>query len=579
MVNNTVFLNEPWVWPVLVGAIVLMMAFLWKDVAQTGKHRIYLKSALAFLAITSLVLIALRPALPSSRVGNNYAVVTPGYESQQLDSLKREMRKLKVVNYEPGVSLPAEISSAKNIFLLGQGIKEFDLWQLDAVPVNYLKSEVPRGIIKLKYRFESRVGDDLKLKGLYNYPEEGNLLVLEGPGGTGLDSLVLTGGKEMQVQLKTPLKASGNYLYSLVEKDDKGRIVNNDLLPVKVSEKEHLRILIANSFPTFETRYLKNFLAEAGHEVIIKSQVTRGRYKFEYLNTERIPMGNISISVLEPFDLLIVDAPSLRGFSGVEISAIEDQVRENGLGLFIQPDDKFFNSRGKLNALNFERIAGGEITVLQWPALKLNGFPYRIKKDFGVTAIHTAGNSMVAAYKVQGDGRIGTAVYFDTWQLVLDGKNEIYKDLWSRLIEKMSKKEVSKAHWNSAQTVANKDEPFEFELSTENVDSGVKTGTGNNIPLMQDARVSYKWKGITWPRETGWNSLELDTISKFEFYVQDNSSWRPMAAIETMRANERYFKPVKRTGKELGALEPINPLWFFSIFLLCIGGLWLEPKI
>ena len=96
MVNNTVFLNETWTWPVLAGAIVLMLTFLWKDVAQTGKHRIYLKSALALLAITSLVLIALRPALPSSRAGINYAVVTPGYESQQLDSLKREMRKLKV---------------------------------------------------------------------------------------------------------------------------------------------------------------------------------------------------------------------------------------------------------------------------------------------------------------------------------------------------------------------------------------------------------------------------------------------------------------------------------------------------
>src|SRR5690606_26085051 len=98
-------------------------------------------------------------------------------------------------------------------------------------------------------------------------------------------------------------------------------------------------------------------------------------------------IGNISISVLEPFDLLIADASSLRGFSGGEISAIEDQVTENGLGLFIQPDEKFFNSSGKLNALKFERNAGGEITDLQWPALKLYGFPYRIKKDFEVTAI------------------------------------------------------------------------------------------------------------------------------------------------------------------------------------------------
>ena len=579
MVNNLVFLKETWFWPLLVGAMVLLIAFLWKEWSQAGKHRLLLKSVLAFLAITSLVLLALRPAISASRDGSNFAVLTTGYEPQHLDSLKREMRKLKVLHYEPGVSLPTEIRSSEKVYVLGQGVKEFDLWQLEAAHVTYLKSEFPRGITKLNYQIESRVGNVLMLKGLYNKPQEGNLLVLEGPGGAGLDSLVLNGESKMQVQLKTPLKAAGNFVYALVEKDAKGGILNNDQLPVKVSKKENLRILIVNSFPTFETRYLKNYLAEAGHEVVIKSRVTTGRYKFEYFNTKRIPIGNISGSLLEPFDLLIADASSLRGFSGSEINAIENQVRDNGLGLFIQPDDNFFNSRGKLYALNFDRVEGSEILGFQGQGIKLNSFPYRIKKDFGVTGIQNAGNTLISAYKVRGEGRIGTAIFFDSWQLVLDGKVEVYKELWSHLIEKLSKKEVSVASWNSTLTIAQKGEPYEFEIRTESADPIVKTKSGSHIPLMQDPGLSYLWKGTTWPRETGWNSLELDTISAYDFYVDDKSSWSALTAIQTMQANERYFKPSERTGRESGALEPINPLWFFSFFLLCMGGLWLEPKI
>jgi len=579
MVSNTVFLNETWIWPILVGAIVLLVAFLLKDWAQAGKHRFFLKSFFALLAVTSLALIALKPAIPSSQGGNYIALLTPGYATKDLDSLKREVRKLKVINYEPGVSLPADVKLAERVYVLGQGIKEYDLWQLAEVHFSYLKSETPRGISKFNYRFENRIGDLLVLKGLYNDPEEGHSLVLEGPGGEAMDSLVLIGERKMPFELKTLLKVSGNYVYAIVEKDSKGRIVNKDLLPIKVLEKDILRILIVNSFPTFETRYLKNYLAEAGHQVIIKNQVTRGRYKFEYFNTERIPIGNLSGALLEPFDLLIADASSLRGFSGSEIKAVQNEVEENGLGLFIQPDDSYFNSRGELYPLNFERIQGSEITIQEWPAIKLNGFPFRIKKEFGVTGIHTSGNSMVAAYKTHGEGRIGTGMFWDTWHLVLEGKDEIYKDLWTPLIEKLSKKEVSQANWNTAETIVQRNEPYEFEIRTETEDPIVKTGSGNHIPLMQDPGLPYLWKGITWPRETGWNSLELDSISTYDFYVEDNSSLNAITAAQTMQANERFSITSERGKKELGAIEPINPLWFFGLFLLCMGGLWLEPKI
>lgn len=579
MINNVVYLNASWILPILGAAILLLAVFLWKEWARAGKHRFLIKSIVAFFAVSSLFLVALKPAFPTSKNGGNVALLTPGYDNVQLDSLRKAEGKMKLLNYEPGIPLPAAIRSSKIVFVLGYGLKEYDLWQLEEVPALYLYAEMPEGVIKLNYKVENSEGDNLRLQGLYKNAKDGSRLVLSGPGGAGLDSIALSGEEEQVFQLMAPLKAEGNYIYSLTEKNTEGGIINVNAIPVKVSEKEKLRILILNSFPTFETRYLKNFLAEAGHELVVRSQITRNRFKFEYLNTGRIAMGRLTDETLESFDLLISDASSLRGFSGSEKTVIENMVRERGLGLFLQPDDAFFNSRGQLNILNFISLSNTEINDPQWPGITLNTYPYRIREGFGIQEIHTSGNSIISAYKKIGEGKIGTAVYSDTWQLILEGKNQVYGELWSQILEELSRKEVSSATWHTEDVIGQIDEPFEFELRTEVVNPIVTTGSGSIIPLIQDPSISYLWKGTSWPREKGWNTLHLDSTSVHHFYVEDNTSWSQLKTFKTQQANQRFFNSEIIEGRDYSPLEPINPLWFFGLFLICMGGLWLEPKL
>ncbi|QED36627.1 hypothetical protein FK178_02360 [Antarcticibacterium arcticum] len=579
MINNVVFLNESWFLPILGAAILLLVVFLWKEWTLAGKHRFIIKSTLVFIAVISLVLVVLKPAIHIPKKGGNIALLTPGYAKAQLDSLKKAERGLKLFNYEAGNPLPSQVSSSKKVFVLGYGLKEFDLWQMDGIPALYLNTELPEGVIKLNYKVENSVGDDLVVQGLYKNPKGGYRLLLEGPGETGLDSVELNGENEQAFKMLVPLKAKGNYIYSLTEKDEEGRIIKKDILPVKVAEKEELRILILNAFPTFETRYLKNFLAEAGHELVVRSQITRNRFKFEYLNTDRIGIGRLTEEILEPFDLLIADASSLRGFSGSERNVIGNMVREQGLGVFIQPDDTYFSSRGQLNILSFINFPNTEINDLQWPSIKLNAYPYRIKKEFGIREIHAPGNSIAAAYKKMGEGKIGTAVYSDTWELLLEGNDQAYRQIWSKLIEEVSRKEFSTASWNTVAISGQIDEPFEFELRTEIEDPFVTTGGGSNIPLIQDTSIPYLWRGTTWPRESGWNILHLDTISTYHFYVEDGLQGTTRDDVQILQANKRYFNAEIVEGQGYSPLEPVNPLWFFGLFLICMGGLWLEPKL
>lgn len=578
MIENLTFLNIQWVRPVTIAAIFLLAVFLWKEWAQARKQRFFLKSLLAFLAIAALAFIALKPALPTEETTGKLVLLTKGYESQMLDSLKKEHRRLKEVEYTPGEPLSKRLVSAETVFILGHGIKEYDLWQLDNVPVVFLKSNSPEGVVKLKYEQEHQVGESLLLEGVYKNPNSRNQLFLQGPGGTALDSITLNAEEEQQFQLSAEFKAAGNYIYSLVEKDSVGEIIISDPVPVKIAEKKDLKILIVNSFPTFETKYLKNFLAEAGHELVVRSQITRGRFIYEYFNTDRVAINNLSETTLEAFDLLMIDAATLRTLSGGEISAIETSIRNAGLGLFIQADDAFFNSTGELYPLEFERISATEIPVPQWPGIKIEVFPYQIREGFAMQPIHNTGNAIASAYKRNGQGRIGTTVFSDTWQLVLKGEDEVYRELWSQVVEKISKKQNPAAEWQQEAMMAYQDEPFDFKIRTPANSPDLNTNNGN-IPLLQHPAFPEVWSGTIWPRETGWNSVEQDTIANFHYYVAEEDRWSSLTAFNTQLANQAYLARPVKAGQGQRPLEPMNPLWFFLVFLLCIGGLWLEPKI
>ncbi|MFN4763015.1 hypothetical protein ACKGJN_07840 [Gillisia sp. Q332] len=578
MTDNFTFLNEHLILPIFFGAAILVLVFIWKEWSQSGKYHLAIKVLLAFLAIFSLILIALKPAIPGNINSNKVVLLTDGFEDFQLDSLKKAHKGIKQLEYDLGQLISEEISSAENVFILGHGLKKYDLWQLDEVPVKFLAGNPPEGIVKLNYEQENFVGDNLVLKGLYSNPKSGNRLILQNPAGTGLDSLVFNAEEKQPFLLSAELKVEGRYLFSLLEKDSLGEMLTSDPVPVKVAEKEHLQILIINSFPTFETRYLKNFLSEAGHRVTVRSQITTGRYKYEYFNTDRSPLGNLTENNLESFDLLIIDAASLRSLPGNQISAIENSVRENGLGVFIQADDGFFKSPG-ISDLDFERITTSDVSLEPWPGIKLSVHPYTLKDDFGMQAIHATNNMIWSGYKRNGSGRMGTSVFTNTYQLLLDGHSRAYKQLWSQVVEHISRKENTAAEWESNQLIAYKDEPFNFRLRTVLDSVALKNQDGNTIPLMQDVDFPTLLKGTTWPKQSGWKSLQADTSGIFEYYVSEESHWRVLTAFNTLEDNRRYFNRPEIAGQGSRPSEPINPLWFFGLFLICMGGLWLEPKL
>jgi hypothetical protein len=575
--NKITYLNEHWFWPVLAVAIILSVIFIWKELAQRGRRRLTLKIIFSFFAIAALALIALKPALQTSDTFGKIALITPGYEKSQLDSLKKIYRNLRVLDYSMQNLINQDIQDAKVVYILGQGIKDYDLENMEKIPAVYLQGPSPEGIVKIKFPEKATVGDTVNIHGLYRNFHPNNRIILEGPGGLALDSVDFL-KEEQQFKLATTLKAAGNFVFHLIEKNPEGKIITREPVPVSVEEKEVLRILILNNFPTFETKYLKNFLAEAGHELVVRSQITQARFKYEYFNTNRTVSGSLAREILNSFDLLIIDAASMRSITGSQLRAVENAVRGEGLGVLVQPDDAFFISPGSLVDLKFKRERRNTVSLEGPAGSDVMVYPFSFETTSGQENINRIGNTVIAGYHRKGEGRIGTTILSGTWQLVLEGNDKAYRQIWSRMIDQISKREELPFGFHQLAPIVLPNEPYRFNIVSPHKPL-ITHRDGRIIPLAQDVNISEQWKGTLWPEESGWNSLQQDTTAVFNYYVAEENSWRSLIAENRREVNKRYFDrpPITRGGSILP--EPINPLWFYSLFLICMGGLWLEPKI
>ncbi len=583
MIEDITFLHSNWIAYIAIGAIVLWMIFVWKEWSHFGKTKFWINITVALFAIVSLSLIALKPTIPILGKNTKVAVLTTGYNTKQLDSLKKAHKRIQTFPYKANQPIFENIHTSDTVFVLGNGVAPFDFWQLENHKVHYVNSDMPSGVVRFRYDHSRIVGEQLQFEGLYNNPKKGNRLILEGPGGNGLDSISLESGKKQSFKLATHLKSVGNYTFSLVETDSLGKLLSKDPIPIKVLDRKGLKILIVNSFPTFETKYLKNYLAEMGHEVLVKSRITRGKYKFEYFNTDRIPIGAFSEKNLQPFDLVILDAATAKNVGRGSRTALTNSIKQNGLGLFIQPDDDFFRFRKDEVAFDFVKEKRTETSLVNSPKITIGKYPFLFKDQFRLQAVHkNIKGDIVSAYKHLGKGKVSTTVLESTYELLLNGKTTEYQQVWSELISAIGKKEIPAVSWDEPSILAIQDQSYPFTLRTAIPKPEVTTDEGYRIALRSDIDISNLWTGTTYPKKLGWNRLSVaqDTTAVLEYFVTDTSTWKAKSTYDNIQRNRRYFdKSTIKNTKQFSPIAPINPIGFYIFFLMCMGYLWLTPKI
>ena len=581
MIEQVTFDQIHLFWPVFLGAVLLWGLFVWKEWTGLTGTRFYIKLGVSLIAVSSLAMIALKPFIQTTQQLAFTAILSSGYQKSQIDSLKSVHNKLKIIQYKPGMDLTNDIQTGQEVFLLGQGLHSFDLWQLDKTMVHFLAGRGAQGVSRLNYSQRNIVGNDFVVKGEYHKAFKGLQLVLMGPGNTPTDSVSLSTELNQIFSLQTPHLVPGKFVYTLVEKDSLGKELSSSPLGVHIKDKDKLNILIINEFPRFETKYLKNFLAESGHVVKVRSQVSEERYKYEYFNTKQKSPIDLKTGNLKEIDLLIIDAVSLLNASKTTVQEIERTIANQGLGVFVQADERMNNARMPLLKLSFAAQADKELIIENDPEVNVRTYPYVIKNEVLLEVIQESNKGIITAYKRIGAGRIGTTVIQNSYELILEGKSEVYKSLWSNMISSIAKRKSVDTDWNKNEMMVYRDAPFHFEINTVEQNPLVYSMDGFLIPLARDIDLKQVWRGVTFPRKLGWNhfAMEHDSAAVYNFFVLDATQWTSLVAFKNRSENKRYVNKQEKRAQKTTVLKPVQQWWFFILFLLAMSFLWLEPKL
>ena len=582
MNNKITFVNQEYCLLVIAGALLLWTIFAWKEWRTKQKSGLWVQLLVSFVTIVSLVIIALKPAYEKEISEGHGVILTEGFQSELLDSIKAKNRDLILVDYNSEKRIKPDLDSLKSAVVLGNGIETYDLWQFQGLPITYLTAKPENGLAKLAYNKKAVFGTEISVAGKYENPVDGNFLVLSDPGGNAIDSIKFSNNKLQKFNLKAELKVAGRLVYNLIEKDSTGEIMGQEPLPIIVSENRSLSVLMINTYPTFEAKYLKNFLLSRGHKLIVRNQLTKDRYKFEYYNTSKSPIYGLTSDNLEQFDLLIMDVDSYLNMSAASRNNLQKAIAENGMGLFIQPNDYYFSLPESKSFFTFQKDAKTQINLDSNSNIILERSPYNFELSSNVVPVYLNSDIKIGASKFIGIGKVASTNLKDTYQLVLSGKKSMYDNIWTSLLQQISKKEVVNSEWEALTEYPRINEPFNFELHFSGENTRVRNSYESEIPLLQDTHVNSKWKGVDYPRNVGWNQLRIenDSTVNFDYFVFDSVQRTTLRNRLKTNANRNYFNSQKTIeGEKVKRLKEIPLVWFYFLFLLGIGYLWLKPKL
>jgi hypothetical protein len=580
MIEGFSFVNKDILIPILIGGLVIFGSYFYKEWVTRKQGNFSINIIVAFLTIAALVILVLEPTREVEINDQQGILLTEGFKGKQRDSLLSLKKGLKVLKYNPKKSIRNQLDSLTTVYVLGEGIKPFDFSRFNNIAVEYFPAKIPLGITQLTYTKKISLGEKVEVIGSYNQPVNGSFLVFEDSRGNGLDSIQFVESSFTDFTLSGSPKASGNYVYQLSEKDSAGVVINSNPLPIEIKQKQPLRVLILNNFPTFETKYLKNFLSEEGHEVVVRSQLTKGKFKFEYFNTTSLPVYQFTDEILKQFDLVIADADTYFSFGSTIKNRFEKNIRENGLGVFIQPSDFIFNRSASWSYFRFNLDDIKEVQILN-STIALEKYPYEFDEEFLVSPIIVGDGKTIAAYKQMALGRVATTTLLSSYQMLLNGSDQTYKSIWTKILDDIAKPKIVPVEWKPETQIPKVDEPFDFSLYTNQQEFAVIDEDSVRTPMLQKLMVSTHFTGTIYPKKTGWQHLSIDgdSTSQFSFFVYDSVDWKALSSTQNIVLNQKKFKTDVNKNKTVISNRPVSPLLFYILFLLGVGWLWLSPKV
>lgn len=581
--------------PYIGGTCILLLFFLFFLLFKSKNQSfLWLRLPLNILMVGSLLLLGLQPAFIEKKEQKKLLLLTEDYDKNRLQELQNQYPNASTIDYQNTLNFQEYLAKTDSLFILGNGLPTTSLSKLENFKIRLLLNEKPDGIQAISFTKRDNIYKDFLVNGsVKNDTEKSQYLVFEAIGNS-KDSIQIAPDSIQDFTFVYTPKQAGFFLNELVLKDSLSQIIEAEKLPIIVEDNESLSIIQLNAFPNFESNSLKNWLKEKGHSILLRSNISKDKYRYDFINQKRFDWSQLTNSLLQKNDLLILDTQSFRQLSDKEKQRLKIAIK-NGLSILTwsnQLDDleNLIAQESLFKSLKLQRNKSLESLVsLKNQKVKVATFPAHIQQRNTIKPIleDTYGNSLVAFDRLE-LGKVGISLLSETYPFILEGKTSTYDLLWTQILNAFTEKNIQRNVWSASQSpLIFPNTPTLLQLNTsENKPFGqvfFEDSLVSDVSLKQDAFISSKWSGNFWFNRSGWHQLstEKNTL-KQPFYVFSEDDWKSLKIgrqIEQMQAWHQDQKNRRFENINAFVYSLIPLYWWYGLFLLSVGLLWLVEKI
>ncbi|RLJ80085.1 hypothetical protein [Pedobacter alluvionis] len=583
---------------VLVG-LVLLVFLLYKEIRRANRARLMWRILVNIIAVSCFVLliVPIRYETHLKQNPDEIILFTDGTNPDSVSKLKGKKYALPSVDLKnEKAAILSDLSyflksnpNIRKLAIYGYGLNAPELEQLKGYQINFHPSPNPNGIIAANWPAKLKTTELLQVQGTYqNSGDESVKLFLKGLGKT-VDSTVIEAKSNKAFSFKTAPKQTGKAVYELISLQKKDTLAK-DPVPVQVGDQAPMKVLILASFPDFEYKFLKNWLYENQYPLAFRSQISKNKYAFNFLNLDSVNLNQINTSSLKKFDIMIIDEEELSAISPGEKSSINMAVN-NGMGLLIKVagSKALTTLSGKSNRYEVPLKGKTLNLILAEDHFKFNPLPLeqalflKTKQNEQSVIIEASGKTIVNS-TINGYGKILVSTLSSTYNWLLSGQKNDYATYWSKLLANTARKrhDIQSVNIIPQFPVVNQKTRIIADLATSDKVPTLKIDSFLLSPR-QNMELPFQWDAFYWPKKSGWTNLQVNQTIE-SIYIYGKADWQALKNQEKLDGTHQFIKKLNTTEAknklaDIVLEKEVSLWWFFAGFLLAAAFLWYEARI
>lgn len=488
------------------------------------------------------------------------------------------------------LTLAEQRPALRGLHLLGQGLRAAELPVLGPVPIRWHQAAASAGLRTAYWNAQLTLGEVFRVEGAAVVPPStGPAWVCLRAAGAVRDSVrVPTGGGAFRLRYQP--KSPGRTVYQLLLRRQ-GQLLATEPMPVEIAVTPLPAVLLLTATPSFEFKYLKNDLAEAHYPVALRTSVSRGLVQTDFVNQPATALDRLTPALLARYALVVADAATLAALTPAEAGALQGAIGGGRLGLVTVAEVALPRAMpGRADfALQPRAAAQAAAQPLAWPdapAPARAPLPAQLRPAAALRTLATGPNQAVAAARRRvGLGFVVVSTVPETFHWGLQGHSALYRSFWNRLLTAARPPAPVAANWRAGTRWPRPHQPLTLHLAAAFPEAqptvrNLAGGPAVRLALRQDVRLPEWSTAQFWPSAAGWHQVAGPGRTTHQFYVYPAGAWAgPEQQERQLAMAQRIAQPAAHEGAGTTVTEPWPAGWFFALFLLAAGYLWLEEKL